>query len=281
MDKLNISPDEKIAGVPLARLLRNLEETSYNEGVMDLACRLTDCKAVIEELLARRADPSSSADELPPLPKPYMRLSEEEGSEDYPVFLTAHMRGYAREAIAADRRARQGEPVGKLAEWDRILRASVPERWKNCTSPVGAVQSYIAELERATHTAAPADAPRRKYYYRMDGCNAPNSHSPNCICWHDEGTGPLAKKPDLIRSWRAPAEDAREQQPEDAADLHDVIEFALELGEKEDANAAMNFLMAWNWESDGYLRVNWPEFAEFELSRRATGTDRAQAGEDA
>ena len=35
----------------------------------------------------------------------------------------------------------------RIAEWDRLLRASVPERWKNCTSPVGSVQSYIAELE--------------------------------------------------------------------------------------------------------------------------------------
>ena len=32
-------------------------------------------------------------------------------------------------------------------EDDRVLRSSVPERHKGCTSPVGAVQSYIAELE--------------------------------------------------------------------------------------------------------------------------------------
>lgn len=32
---------------------------------------------------------------------------------------------------------------------DRVLRSSVPERWKGCTSPIGAVQSYIAELEDA------------------------------------------------------------------------------------------------------------------------------------
>lgn len=31
---------------------------------------------------------------------------------------------------------------------DRVLRSSVPERWKDCASPVGAVQSYIAELEQ-------------------------------------------------------------------------------------------------------------------------------------
>ncbi len=33
--------------------------------------------------------------------------------------------------------------------WDRILRSSVPERHKGCTSPVGAVQNYIVELEQA------------------------------------------------------------------------------------------------------------------------------------
>lgn len=30
---------------------------------------------------------------------------------------------------------------------DRVLRASVPDRWKGCTSAVGGAQSYIAELE--------------------------------------------------------------------------------------------------------------------------------------
>ena len=33
---------------------------------------------------------------------------------------------------------------------DYMLRCSVPDRWKSCTSPVGAVQSYIAELEVST-----------------------------------------------------------------------------------------------------------------------------------
>ena len=41
---------------------------------------------------------------------------------------------------------------------DRLLRCSVPDRWKSCTSPVGAVQSYIAELEADAVRVAP-DAP--------------------------------------------------------------------------------------------------------------------------
>jgi len=39
------------------------------------------------------------------------------------------------------------ELIAEVEESDRLLRASVPDRWKGCTSPVGAVQSYIAELE--------------------------------------------------------------------------------------------------------------------------------------
>lgn len=41
------------------------------------------------------------------------------------------------------------QPVAGMEAWDRVLRSSVPERWKGCASPVGAVQSYIAELEEA------------------------------------------------------------------------------------------------------------------------------------
>jgi hypothetical protein len=41
-------------------------------------------------------------------------------------------------------------PVPEVsARADRILRSSVPDHWKACTSPIGAVQSYIAELEQA------------------------------------------------------------------------------------------------------------------------------------
>lgn len=50
-----------------------------------------------------------------------------------------------------DRMTRSEARVKELEEAistdDRVLRASVPERWKDCASPVGAAQSYIAELE--------------------------------------------------------------------------------------------------------------------------------------
>lgn len=45
--------------------------------------------------------------------------------------------------------ARMKELEEAISTDDRVLRSSVPERWKDCASPVGAVQSYIAELEEA------------------------------------------------------------------------------------------------------------------------------------
>jgi hypothetical protein len=48
---------EEIAGVNMARLMRNLEETNYNEGSVDLACRLSDCHEVIKALLASPVSP--------------------------------------------------------------------------------------------------------------------------------------------------------------------------------------------------------------------------------
>ena len=38
------------------------------------------------------------------------------------------------ETIVEDRNKRVAEVNARIAEWDRLLRASVPERWKNCTS---------------------------------------------------------------------------------------------------------------------------------------------------
>jgi hypothetical protein len=43
---------------------------------------------------------------------------------------------------------RIAELEAEIQHMDRLMRASVPDRWKACTSPVGSVQSYIAELEQ-------------------------------------------------------------------------------------------------------------------------------------
>lgn len=46
----------------------------------------------------------------------------------------------------------------------------------------------------------------RQYYYRVNGCPANGSRNDNCICWHDEGTGPCKDgrpaHPDVPLTWR-------------------------------------------------------------------------------
>ena len=46
------------------------------------------------------------------------------------------------------------------------------------------------------------EKPTRQYYYRVNGCLAEDSSSETCICWHDEGTGPLKDRPDRVHDWR-------------------------------------------------------------------------------
>jgi hypothetical protein len=46
----------------------------------------------------------------------------------------------------------------------------------------------------------------RQYFYKVDSCKALIAEDQNCICWHDEGTGPLpehTRSPDnRCGSWR-------------------------------------------------------------------------------
>lgn len=66
--KMNDAPPEKIGGVDIKLLLRNLDETSYNESSHDLACRLSDCKSVIDALLL--ATPAAALSPVPEGRKP-------------------------------------------------------------------------------------------------------------------------------------------------------------------------------------------------------------------
>lgn len=43
---------------------------------------------------------------------------------------------------------------------------------------------------------------RQYYYYANPECRADYSTQTNCICWHDEGTGPLRNHPESISGWR-------------------------------------------------------------------------------
>lgn len=52
---------------------------------------------------------------------------------------------------------------------------------------------------------------KRQYYYRVIGCCADYPTDPGCICWHDEGTGPLPNG--TAKQWREkPAAQPQEQR---------------------------------------------------------------------
>jgi len=68
----------------------------------------------------------------------------------------------------------------------------------------------------------------------------------------------------------APVSQAVEQPADDAEDAR-AIQFALELAEHENDDAAISFLKAWNNEDAGYLRSNWPDFDAAMLANKQEG----------
>lgn len=57
----------------------------------------------------------------------------------------------------------------------------------------------------------------RQYFYRMTECKAGHATAPDCICWHDEGTGPLASG-NGAKSWRE--KPVQRSSAENAPPLH-------------------------------------------------------------
>ena len=55
-------------------------------------------------------------------------------------------------SVASESTCRAAELNAQADETDRVLRSSVPGDFKNATSAVGAVQNYIASLEREIET---------------------------------------------------------------------------------------------------------------------------------
>lgn len=69
---------------------------------------------------------------------------------------------------------------------------------------------YKAMLDAVPRQEAkPAVQLRRQYFYKTNACTARDASQPDCVCWHEEGAGPLADDPDSIRDWHA----APSQQP--------------------------------------------------------------------
>lgn len=57
----------------------------------------------------------------------------------------------------------------QLSDQDRVLRATVPERHKSASSPVGCVQNYIGELEQQLSNSISKDELRglmKEFYIR-------------------------------------------------------------------------------------------------------------------
>jgi hypothetical protein len=54
----------------------------------------------------------------------------------------------------------------------------------------------------------------RQYYYKVNDCKATDARDPDCICWHDEGTGPLSTGNFKPIEWR--------DKPMTAPDFNDL-----------------------------------------------------------
>lgn len=62
----------------------------------------------------------------------------------------------------------------------------------------------------------------RQYYYRMTECRAMNTRASECICWHDEGTGPVPiEREDYPKlQWRDMPHVEKEPTPQDYTRQH-------------------------------------------------------------
>jgi hypothetical protein len=68
-------------------------------------------------------------------------------------------------------------------------RGRVPKTLTEAHDAMRAALTAVAPLMQAK--VVESNEARNQYYYKVDGCKAPNSSDADCICWHDEGTGPL------------------------------------------------------------------------------------------
>lgn len=69
------------------------------------------------------------------------------------------------------------------------------------TVAVGDLIEKLNELEDSA-PAQRTQETKRQYYYKDNHCGAKESTDAACICWHDEGTGPLKDEPGSVKYWR-------------------------------------------------------------------------------
>lgn len=123
--------------------------------------------------------------------------------------------GFTSGTTAAHRKAIRAAIITKPHPAER--QASVPEALEELKRALSAIrvvtghdgkdcilrESVIDIVnQRLTSMAVTTEAPKRQYYYKVNACRAADVTDSNCICWHDEGTGPLADDPGSIKTWR-------------------------------------------------------------------------------
>jgi hypothetical protein len=102
------------------------------------------------------------------------------------------------------------QPVYKDSTPHLHVGDSAFESWFSEYNPAGkgdkqrARDAYAAGMGDQLVAPAAQPAPvQRQYYYRQAGCPAKTSDDADCICWHNEGEGPLSKPPyDQYMTWR-------------------------------------------------------------------------------
>ncbi len=111
------------------------------------------------------------------------------------------------EAIAAGTDSSEIERLKHdLAEVDAMLATHAylidknpRERWPKGSILAKALDRHVQRVQASLPVKA-----RPQYYYRVTECRAPHGDHAECICWHDEGAGPLSDRPsDMIKHWRS------------------------------------------------------------------------------
>jgi hypothetical protein len=76
-------------------------------------------------------------------------------------------------------------------------------------------------LDRTAAALAQSTSRERQYYYQVSACKAASHRDKDCICWHDEGTGPLADEtessPRYACHWRDKPIQPEPQGPSETA----------------------------------------------------------------
>lgn len=156
----------EIAGVNMERLMRNLDETSYNEGSHDLACRLSDCREVIKALLAKAAQPAAgqvpegyALVPLVPTEGMFVAFSETWFSKIRPIDDCGMEDCYdAMLAAAPVPPVPAAEQPSIEADWDRINAAIAKEFGDDQVGAIKA-QNVFKSLAAPTQGSAPQAAP--------------------------------------------------------------------------------------------------------------------------